>query len=118
MAKELLHELGEALKEFAQQKDLNPKENLPVQDIRERGRSRYNFRRGNFVRSSGNRLSEAIAAYEDGISGPLIQIAAELRAAVVDLELDEKKIGNTDNILIMGIILVCRENALKLCGLE
>ena len=118
MSEELLHEVGEALRQFAQQEDLNPKKNLPVQDFREGGRSRYNFRRGNFNSDFRNRVSEAIAAHEDGIEAPLVQIAVELQEEGVTLELDKKRIGDTGKTLIMGIILVCRGNALELCGLK
>lgn len=118
MSEKLLSELGAALREFAQPEDLDPKENKPVYDFREEGLARYNFRRGNFASDFQNRVSAALANYEDGIPDPLMQIIEELRVIGVNLELDSKEIGDTRNSLIKGIILVCRGNALELCGLK
>jgi hypothetical protein len=117
MSKELLHEVGEALKEFAQPEDLKPRENKPVYGFDEGGLSRFNFRRGNF-KPGHSRVSSALAAYEDGDPQSLIEIDRELKKQGVTLELDRKKIGDTDKTLIMGIILVCRGNALELCGIK
>lgn len=118
MSKELLQEFGAALREFAQQEDLDPKTNKPVYDFRERGLARFNFRRGNFAVNTGNRVLAALATRENGITDPLMKIAQELQAVGVILELDPKEIGDTGETLIKGIILVCRGDALQLCGLE
>ena len=116
MSKELLHEFGEALREFAQPEDLDPKQNKSISDFDEGGLARFDFRRGNF-KPGRSRVSSAIAAYEDGDPQALREVARELKEQGVTLELDEKEIGDTDKLLIRGIILVCRGNALELCGL-
>ncbi len=119
---EVLHalevELGEGLREFAEETDIDPSSNRPIFPITGKGRESTSFIRAlEFTPSQGNRVAIALKAFEDGNTDPLRQIEEELREVGIGIRLRVSQLQE-GRCIIDEIVLESSGSIHGRCGIE
>jgi hypothetical protein len=112
-------ELGGALKEFADETDIDPNFNRPIFPINGRGSQLTSFLRAlEFEPSGDNRISDALKAFENGETDALRQIEEELRKRLgIKMNLKITRLPG-DRCIIDEIILSSFGGIHERCGIK